>query len=147
VEVGPRSVLTGLVGQILGDRPHVAVSLDAPDRPGLPHLLRSLARLAAHGADLRFDRLFEGREPKRLDLDRLVEAASINKPPPTTWMVNGGRARPWVDPPPASGSPVPHIGGVPATPQAVAGRNGDTAGAGRGIGSHEVRPPAGAAPH
>ena len=28
VEIGPRGVLTGLVGEILGDRPHLAVALN-----------------------------------------------------------------------------------------------------------------------
>ena len=50
VEAGPGSVLSGLVGKILGDRPHTVVSLGDS---GLRGLLAGLARLAAAGVDVR----------------------------------------------------------------------------------------------
>jgi acyl transferase domain-containing protein len=53
VEVGPRAVLTGLVGRILGDKPHLAIALDNPNRPGLVPLLQGLGQLAAAGAPVR----------------------------------------------------------------------------------------------
>ena len=51
VEVGPSNVLTGLVGAILGDRPHDAVALDAVGGrgSGVRDLARVLARLSALG--------------------------------------------------------------------------------------------------
>jgi acyl transferase domain-containing protein len=49
VEVGAGTALTGLVGQILGDRPHVAVALDQRGRHGLTCLQEGLGRLAVHG--------------------------------------------------------------------------------------------------
>ena len=50
VEVGPRATLTGLVGRILGDRPHLAVAADpSSGRRGLRDLADMLARLAAAG--------------------------------------------------------------------------------------------------
>ncbi len=49
VEVGPGAVLTGLAGQILGDREHAAVSLDRRGRDGLAVLLDGLGRLAVRG--------------------------------------------------------------------------------------------------
>lgn len=49
VEAGPGTVLTRLVGAVLGDRPHVALSCEAPGRPALPHLLGTLAALAVRG--------------------------------------------------------------------------------------------------
>ncbi|MCH7870221.1 MAG: acyltransferase domain-containing protein [Planctomycetes bacterium] len=51
IEVGPGSVLTGLAGSILGERPHIAAALDASSgrRDGLAELARVLAQLAAAG--------------------------------------------------------------------------------------------------
>lgn len=95
VEVGPRNVLTGLTRQILGERPHVALPVDAPGRPGLTQLQHVLGYLAAHGIPVRLDRLFQGRTVRRLNLNALVEETREKPLPPTTWLVNGGRARPW----------------------------------------------------
>ncbi|TDE18972.1 beta-ketoacyl synthase N-terminal-like domain-containing protein, partial [Actinomadura sp. 6K520] len=61
IEAGPGHVLTGLVGEVLGDRPHTAVSCDAPGEHGLTHLLHSLAGLAAAGAPVDPLPLFAGR--------------------------------------------------------------------------------------
>src|SRR6185436_16899047 len=61
VEVGPRSVLTGLVGRILGERPHLAIPVDQTGRGGLTQLLHCLAALAAEGVVLDLERLFDGR--------------------------------------------------------------------------------------
>jgi len=56
VEVGPRKILTGLVGAALGDRPHDVMALDAAGgrRSGITDLARVLARLSAlgHAVDL-----------------------------------------------------------------------------------------------
>src|SRR6185436_16198067 len=46
VEVGAGTALTGLVGQILGDRAHVAVGLDQRGRHGVTSLQDGLGRLA-----------------------------------------------------------------------------------------------------
>ena len=94
VEVGPGSVLTGLVGSILGDRPHLAVACDSSSRPGVPTLLTALARLAVSGVPVRLDRLSEGRSTRILDLANL--AVGDGSPPlsTNTWLVNGSRSRP-----------------------------------------------------
>ncbi|GLZ41819.1 type I polyketide synthase [Actinokineospora sp. NBRC 105648] len=60
VEVGPGSVLTGLVGAVLGADPHTALACD-PGAPGLRGFLTALARLAAAGVDLDPDWLVRGR--------------------------------------------------------------------------------------
>jgi acyl transferase domain-containing protein/NAD(P)H-dependent flavin oxidoreductase YrpB (nitropropane dioxygenase family)/NAD(P)-dependent dehydrogenase (short-subunit alcohol dehydrogenase family) len=94
VEVGPRNVLSGLVGQILGDRAHVRASLDGVDRPGVVSLLHGLAALFAEGVPVRAERLFEGRSARRLELSELAQETGAARYSPTTWLVNGGRARP-----------------------------------------------------
>ena len=62
VEVGPSSILTGLIGSILDGRDHLAVPLDKkrPKKPnsGLSALFDGLGRLAAAGIDMRLDALW-----------------------------------------------------------------------------------------
>ncbi|GAA3368106.1 type I polyketide synthase [Streptomyces sannanensis] len=58
VEVGAGTALTGLVGQILGDREHAAVPLDRPDRSGVSTLHTALGELAVRGIPLDFDPLW-----------------------------------------------------------------------------------------
>ncbi|MCB9660084.1 MAG: SDR family oxidoreductase [Sandaracinaceae bacterium] len=52
VEVGPGSVLTGLVGRILGDVPHAAFALDRKGKDGEEALFVGLAKLVAAGVSL-----------------------------------------------------------------------------------------------
>jgi acyl transferase domain-containing protein/acyl carrier protein len=49
VEFGAGSVLTGMVGEILDGRAHLAVSLDRRGRHGLTAFHEAMSRLAAHG--------------------------------------------------------------------------------------------------
>ena len=93
VEAGPRAILTGLVGQTLGRRPHLAIALDGPG-PGLLHLQTVLARLAAAGISIRSERLFRGRGCRQLDLKMLAGQTTPAEPPSTAWLVSGGSARP-----------------------------------------------------
>ncbi|MFT5696934.1 MAG: polyketide-type polyunsaturated fatty acid synthase PfaA, partial [Myxococcota bacterium] len=58
VEVGPGSVLTGLVGRILGDRPHAAVNLDRKGRDGTRSFFEAMARLSAEGYALDYAALW-----------------------------------------------------------------------------------------
>lgn len=90
VEAGPGRVLTGLVGKILGDRPHVAVATDAPGESGLVQLQLALARLAVHDVAVDAAALYRGRGCERFDL----LAAPAPSLPPLAWFVNGQCARP-----------------------------------------------------
>ncbi len=92
VEVGPKSILTKLVGQILADRNHTVVSLDGQGG-GLRGLLLALGTLALKGVSIKLTALFEGRDVQQLDLSKLVELTRKPKLPPTAWLVNGGSAR------------------------------------------------------
>lgn len=69
VEVGPGSVLSNLVGQILGERASSAtvVNLDRKGQHGLTAFWTALGRLAIAGHDLHFDALWKGYalEPER----------------------------------------------------------------------------------
>ncbi|MEU1094295.1 SDR family NAD(P)-dependent oxidoreductase [Streptomyces sp. NPDC005877] len=81
VEAGPGTVLTGLVGRILGDRPHVAVACEPRPGAGLRGLLESLARLAVAGVPVHAGRLLHGR------------GAVTERPEPPGWTVDGQLVR------------------------------------------------------
>lgn len=96
VELGPKNILTNLVGQILADKEHTAVSLDGQGG-GLRGLLMALGTLVGSGVDLQLTALFEGRNVRQLDLSRLGELTRKPGLSPTTWLVNGGSARPMTE--------------------------------------------------
>jgi acyl transferase domain-containing protein/NAD(P)H-dependent flavin oxidoreductase YrpB (nitropropane dioxygenase family) len=92
-EIGPKRVLTGLVGRILKGRPHTAIALDGEDA-GLAGLFEAITKLAVHIPDFDAAPLYAGRTtPLDLDAPRRLSA--------TTWMVDGGRARALRGTPPA----------------------------------------------
>ncbi|MFH9553822.1 SDR family oxidoreductase [Streptomyces sp. NPDC017435] len=85
VEAGPGSVLTRLVGQILGDRPHHAVACEPRPDAGLRGWLDALARLAVAGLPVRTGRLLRGRDA--------VDALRTPAPKPPGWTVDGQLVR------------------------------------------------------
>lgn len=107
IEVGPRRVLTGLVGRILTDKAHTAIALDQEGK-GLAGLLSSLAKMAVALPEFNADKLFAGRA-------KLVDLSQPKRWSATTWMVNGGRAWPIKGKLPAHAgqivkAPVVHLG-------------------------------------
>jgi len=101
VEVGPGSTLGNLISSILEDDKHLAVSCDGrAGRSSLVNLLHALARLAAAGVTLDLDLLTRGRSTAALDPLNLPEGDGSPPPSPTTWLVNGSRARPLNGPEP-----------------------------------------------
>jgi acyl transferase domain-containing protein/NAD(P)H-dependent flavin oxidoreductase YrpB (nitropropane dioxygenase family)/NAD(P)-dependent dehydrogenase (short-subunit alcohol dehydrogenase family) len=100
VEVGPGSILTPLVGSVLQDRPHLAVSSDSSGSSGLPAWLRCIARLVVAGLPLRLERLTTGRALYPLELNNLPLGEGGEAITPSTWLLNGSRARPYSDPEP-----------------------------------------------
>src|SRR5205814_5401589 len=99
VETGPGSVLTGLVGAILGDRPHLAVPCDGGPRVngeprgdggsrgdgGLRGFLGAVARLAMGGLPVRTGWLYAGRDAR--------DVTGTTPPPPPGWTVDGHLVR------------------------------------------------------
>ncbi len=122
VEVGPGAVLTPMIGSILEDRPHLAVSSDASPTPGLSAFLRRLARLVVAGVSIRLDRLTEGRSSNRLDLDRLPPGPFAEAPSASTWLVNGSRSRPISAPEPRRLGTSPALPIPAAAPPALSAR-------------------------
>ncbi|PPD02252.1 MAG: erythronolide synthase, partial [Methylocystis sp.] len=96
VEAGPGQVLSGLVGRILGDRPHTTLSIDAPERSGWLQLAQLLARAFALGLPVDLAPWFARRGLAEMSLAQVFEQARAKaNPGPMAWRVNGGRAEPW----------------------------------------------------
>ncbi len=92
VEIGPKSVLCGLIGQILSGKPHAVVPMDNPKEPGVAALLKGLARISSRGFAVDLDFLFEGRTPMALDLSQSAPSApALSK---TAWEVTSAMALP-----------------------------------------------------
>ncbi|MDR6977899.1 acyl transferase domain-containing protein/NAD(P)H-dependent flavin oxidoreductase YrpB (nitropropane dioxygenase family) [Streptomyces sp. 3330] len=85
VEAGPGAVLTRLVGQILGDRPHRAVACEPRPGGGLRGWLDALARLAVAGLPVRAGWLLRGRDA--------VDALRTPVPKRPGWTVDGQLVR------------------------------------------------------
>ena len=69
LEVGPRGVMTGVVGDVLRGMEHVALAADSIHRAGLLQLQHTLGALAALGAPIEATALFAHRRPRLLDFD------------------------------------------------------------------------------
>ncbi|WP_218082746.1 type I polyketide synthase [Anthocerotibacter panamensis] len=124
LEVGPKSVLTKLVGQILVGQEHIAVALDGHGG-GLRGLLLALGTLITQGVGLKLTALFEGRTHRSLDLKRLLEQTCPAPLPPVAWLVNGGNVRPYSQ---SVGHPgkLPPLDVTTAQTEAHAQRNGSS---------------------
>ncbi|MBA4191555.1 MAG: polyketide synthase [Planctomycetaceae bacterium] len=132
IEVGPQAVLTGLTGQILTGKPHLAIASDVKARPGLVQLAHLLGQLLVAGVPARLDRLFQGRGIQAFEIAKLGPDTGKVKLAPTTWVVNGVRSRPLNGPEPrllgqaitAQAKPTPATPATPTTakPAASVGR-------------------------
>ncbi len=125
LEIGPGSVLTGLLGRILEGRPHLAVNLDRKGRDGVESLQLVLARLAAAGVTMEPAKLFaECRSPQHEAapaVSRLavpINGSNYGKlyPPP------GGAASLPAPNPPRPAQPVLQAAPAPANAPAAAPR-------------------------
>jgi acyl transferase domain-containing protein/NAD(P)H-dependent flavin oxidoreductase YrpB (nitropropane dioxygenase family)/NADP-dependent 3-hydroxy acid dehydrogenase YdfG len=107
VEVGPGRVLTRLTGDILGSRPHTAVSCE----PGIRGLLGALGHLAVCGVPVDLERLFRGR-------------VELTDPPSSYWTVDGRAVRaPDGTTPVNALAPARQIARIAMTESAPAGRD------------------------
>jgi acyl transferase domain-containing protein/3-hydroxymyristoyl/3-hydroxydecanoyl-(acyl carrier protein) dehydratase/1-acyl-sn-glycerol-3-phosphate acyltransferase len=79
LEHGPRSSTTHWIEEILGDRHHLAVSLDRP-RGSTDHPMESLAQLWTVGVDIPFERLPKTQWAKEETKRRLLTFAAHPKP-------------------------------------------------------------------
>jgi acyl transferase domain-containing protein/NAD(P)H-dependent flavin oxidoreductase YrpB (nitropropane dioxygenase family)/NAD(P)-dependent dehydrogenase (short-subunit alcohol dehydrogenase family) len=120
IECGPGLTLTGLVGRILGPRPHSVLAIDAPGRNGWVQLAQLLAQAEAIGLPINLGQWFAGRGLAEQGLDEtLAHARRRTEHGPLIWRVNGGRAKPWAGAAPRSRTrqPKPAADSTPATPR------------------------------
>ena len=105
VEVGAGSVLSELVGRILADRPHRAISLDRKGKHGVSTLQEGLGRLALAGISLDFAALWTQFAP--------LSDKPLKKPAMTMPILGANFGRPY--PPPGGSKDLP----PPNPPRAV----------------------------
>jgi acyl transferase domain-containing protein/NAD(P)H-dependent flavin oxidoreductase YrpB (nitropropane dioxygenase family)/NAD(P)-dependent dehydrogenase (short-subunit alcohol dehydrogenase family) len=92
LELGPKNVLTKLVGQILGDKPHSAIAFDDNGR-GVTGMLHAFGQLLCAGVQLDALALFAGRDCLNLSLENIESAIRNPKAPKHAWLLNGSGAR------------------------------------------------------
>ncbi len=87
LEVGPKPILTGLVGSILRDRQHTAISMDASAgrKCGISDLGRLVAQLAAAGHDVDLTQWeAAAKEPRKQKMMVPLVGANYRSPKPAT---------------------------------------------------------------
>jgi acyl transferase domain-containing protein len=119
IEVGPGAVLSNLVGQILGQRPHAAIALDRKGAGGPTMLLRGLARLATLGVPLRFAALWQGYAVPE-------DPASKPKPKLIVPISGTNHEKPYPPPGGAAALPKPNPPRAPLAASAVASSSSAT---------------------
>jgi acyl transferase domain-containing protein len=103
LEVGPKPILTGLVGSILKDRPHTAISMDASAgrKCGISDLGRLVAQLAAAGQDVDLTQWeAAAKEPRKPKMVVPLVGANYRSPRPAT--ERSEKNEPTKRPPPAT---------------------------------------------
>jgi acyl transferase domain-containing protein/NAD(P)H-dependent flavin oxidoreductase YrpB (nitropropane dioxygenase family)/NADP-dependent 3-hydroxy acid dehydrogenase YdfG len=86
VEAGPKSVLSGLVRQVLKGKPVTVLPMDGGAKGGFSHFVHALAQMAALGMDLDLREVFSGRVRESLDLQHLNPEG-----PRPAWLLNPSR--------------------------------------------------------
>ena len=109
VEVGAGSVLTELVGRILGDRPHRAIALDRKGKHGVTTLQEGLGRLALAGVAVDFGPLWAPFAPP--------STKPVKKPAMTMPIIGANSGRPY--PPPGGAKDLPPPNGPRPLPSPV----------------------------
>ncbi|CAN7252414.1 SDR family oxidoreductase [Pseudoduganella sp. LjRoot289] len=137
IEIGAGSVLSELVGQILGERDHLSLSLDRKNKNGVTSLQEAVGRLSVAGLALDFGSWWRGHaEPRSVPAGKKpamvtrLNGANYNKPYPP---VGGAAGLPAPNPPraavvqqavaPAAQPAIAAAAGIPAaaaTPAPVA---------------------------
>lgn len=79
VEVGPRGGLTTLVGDIIADKPHVAVASNLPGRPAVTQIHHLIAQLFVNGVSMNLIKLYQRRNPRTLDFTARSAASRSQK--------------------------------------------------------------------
>jgi NADP-dependent 3-hydroxy acid dehydrogenase YdfG/acyl carrier protein len=115
VEVGAGAALTGLVGQILGEREHAAVSLDRRGQHGVTSLQDGLGRLAVGGLAMDFASLWDGCAPAD---ESAADNRAAARATATVTIDGGNYGRPYPPAADLTGAPSPGPA-APAIPAAA----------------------------
>ena len=91
LEVGPKSVLTGLTSKILAEKPHRAIALD--NGMGLQGFLNAFGQLLCAGVGMDVRQLFQDRACRSGDPSQLQSLKRDVAIPRMAWLLNGSGAR------------------------------------------------------
>jgi len=92
VEVGAKNVLSNLVAQILGDKPHTCIAMD--QRSGsLKGLLQAVAAMSIQMPDMHMSALFAGRGIQISSPNQLLTAGKPKPLGKTSYLVSGDKVR------------------------------------------------------
>ncbi|MEX2306459.1 MAG: beta-ketoacyl synthase N-terminal-like domain-containing protein [Pirellulales bacterium] len=95
LEVGPGSVLTGLIGRILRDQPHTAISLDGGAGRGWTQFGALLGELFVCGKPVDIDRWFQHRGLRSIGVDEYFQELRTRAAQrPTDWIISPSGGRP-----------------------------------------------------
>ena len=96
IEVGPGRILTGLVGQILHDKSHTTLAIDAAGKSGMTQMAHFLAQTHAMKLPMDLSIWFNGRVNDTIEVEDVALAAEkLKNPSKTTWRIKNGKALPW----------------------------------------------------
>jgi acyl transferase domain-containing protein/NAD(P)H-dependent flavin oxidoreductase YrpB (nitropropane dioxygenase family)/NAD(P)-dependent dehydrogenase (short-subunit alcohol dehydrogenase family) len=97
VELGPKSVLTGLVRHTLRKSPHTAVAING-GKTDLAGMLDACGQLLCAGVKLEIDKLFETIDDRPDDLHESAGGSQQTRSSKSAWIINGAGARPIGEP-------------------------------------------------
>lgn len=92
LELGPKAILTRLVGRILEGRPYKAIAIDG-NGSGITGMLHAFGQLLSAGVKLDVTRLFAGRDCFNGDPANPVSMQRSKPESKHAWLLNGSRAR------------------------------------------------------
>lgn len=81
VEMGPGSSCTRMIGDILGPKPHKAISVSKPGPRAIRHLLTSMARLYTYGLPVDLAPLYQGLEPPAQTPEKPMMTIKVDREP------------------------------------------------------------------
>lgn len=105
VEVGPKQILTGLVGQILGEKEHRSIAVEGFGG-GVKGLLTAVAQIFTEGYEIDPTCLFENRVSYYHSLEALLSSSQKTKASKAAVWINGAGVR-------APGETKPQTGKLP----------------------------------
>jgi acyl transferase domain-containing protein/NAD(P)H-dependent flavin oxidoreductase YrpB (nitropropane dioxygenase family)/NAD(P)-dependent dehydrogenase (short-subunit alcohol dehydrogenase family) len=92
IEVGPKNIMKGLIGQILEGKEHLALSTDSQNE-GLKGLLTLIGKLYSLGFNINLSSLFENRIASQENIEEVFKDLKNKPVPATAYYITGSGVR------------------------------------------------------